>query len=170
MKTFLIAALSSLVLFACSQNAGKKEGTVVQAPAAEQKADGGQPAKTSSMMPMDPDKLIPEVAAKYSGVTVSVIKKADNSSSEIVVPFSQKVAIEGTPLSVEVFSLFPEFKMVEGGVTNTSMEETNPGAKVKIYKDGKEVFNGWLFQSFPGMHGFDDPEFDVIMVNSVLKK
>ena len=171
MKVFLIAVLSLFMFVACSQNAGKKEGTVASVPSAEQKpASNNKDVKVSSVKPLNSDKLIPEVAEKYSGVVISVIKKSDNSKSEVSVPFSARTAISGTPLAVEVLSLFPDFKMVDGGVANASMEEVNPGAKVKIYKDGKEAFSGWLFQNFPGMHGFDDPDFDVVMVRSVPKK
>ena len=177
MKKLLIVPLLSIVLIACSQNAGKKDGVVASAPAPVEhsETDGHdhgsqQPAaKTSSMRPADPDKVIPAVAEKYSGILIGVANKTDKTQKEVAVPFSQRTAIEGTPLSIEVFSLFPDFTMVDGGYANKSMEESNPGAKVKIYKDGQEIFNGWLFQNFPGMHGLNDEQYDIVMINSVLK-
>ena len=171
MKKFLVMIMASAVLVACSQNAGKKEGVVASGSAGGENTAGvNEPAgKTSSMMPADPDKVIPAVAEKYSGILVAVVNKTDNSKKEVAVPFGQRTAIEGTPIAIEVLSLFPNFTMANGGYVNVSMDEENPGSKVKIYKDGNEVFTGWLFQNFPGQHGMDDPQFDVFMINSVLK-
>ncbi len=170
MKKILLIAIS-LMLFACSQNANKKEGVVASnqnAPVAKEgSAENNNATETVSL---DPDKLSKDVAEIYSGIVISVVNKKDNTNKEISIPFSQRTAIENTPLSIEVLSYFPFFKMVDnGGYANVSMDEENPGSKVKIYKDGKEIFNGWLFQNFPGMHGLDDADYDIIMVKSIKK-
>lgn len=170
MKKVLIIALSFMV-FACSQNANKKEGVVADEKVPVAKEDvKNTDNKTSNLSSLDPDKVSKEVADIFSGIVISVVNKKDNSTKEVTVPFSQRVLVEGTPISIEVLSYFPFFKMVDnGGYANVSMEEENPGSKVKIYKDGKEIFNGWLFQKFPGMHGLEDPDYNILMVKSVKK-
>lgn len=171
MKKILLIAIS-LMLFACSQNANKKEGVVASNQNAPVAKEGSAESKNNATesASLDPDKLSKDVAEIYSGIVISVVNKKDNTSKEISIPFTQRTAIEGTPLSIEVLSYFPFFKMVDnGGYANVSMDEENPGSKVKIYKDGKEIFNGWLFQKFPGMHGLDDADYDIVMVKSIKK-
>lgn len=169
MKKILIVLAAVLVVAACSQNSKKEGGTVAVAPAPV--AGEQSPAATTSPAPLPTptNALLPEVAAKYKGVKLEVTKLADKTKSNLSVPFGAKTVIDGTPLLIEVESLFPSFTMVEGGMANKSLNEDNPGAKVKIYKAGAVIFDGWLFQNFPEMHGLEDPEYSVVMVGSVLK-
>jgi len=47
--------------------------------------------------------------------------------------------------------------------TSMSNNPENPAAHVSIYEDGKEVFDGWLFSEFPGMHPFKHARYGVTL-------
>ncbi len=68
-----------------------------------------------------------------------------------------------------VNSYFTNFTISSGGVTNVSMEEKNPGAKVIIYDKDAHVFDSWLFQNHPDMHSFEHPVWQILMISGVKK-
>ncbi len=165
----LVVCFSFSILFvACSQNSKRtpSEGAVPQVNA--MKEAGG--SETSTMGIKTPstenaDVLLPEIAEKYKGIVINVISVKDGKViDEVVLPFKQKTAIKGTPYSITVDSFFTTFKMDEKGVINSSIEESNPATKVKLYKGDELVFDGWLFQNFPDVHQFSDPEYSFVML------
>lgn len=171
MKKLIAGIFVCAALFGCSQNS-KKEGTPMATPVAKEKAVAGDnstsaPMSTQTLKAAKADELLPEVASAYKGIVISVTDIKKGSSMEMEVPFGQEIKIKDTPLSVTVQSFFPDFTMVNGGVANKSMNENNPGAKVVIKKDGNMMFDGWLFQKFPGTHGLEDADYNMIMVKSV---
>ncbi len=171
MKKVLLIMSAVILLAACSQNAKKEGGTVVQ-PAASTGAGAEQMETTpmpEKLMPVDTTKVIPAIAEKYSGAVIDVLHLGSEKIESFDVPFSTKVPLTGTPYSIEVMTLFTDFTMVDGGEANKSLDESNPGVKVNIYRDGKVVFNKWLFQNFPTMHGFVDPDGKVGIIMKATK-
>ena len=168
----LVACLSFSILFvACSQNSkrSKSDGSVPQAIVIKGTGEeAGSPDSTMGIKPpstQNADVLLPEISAKYKGVVINVISVKDGKIiNEVVLPFKKKTAIKGTPYSILVDSFFTTFKMDEKGVINSSMEEVNPATKVKLYKDDKVVFDGWLFQNYPDIHQFTDPEYSFVLL------
>ncbi len=174
----LVVCLSFSILFvACSQNSKRSEsdGSV---PKVNAMKDAGMKAGSSadSTMGIKPpstqnaDVLLPEISAKYKGIVLNVVSVKDGKViNEVTLPFKEKTVIKGTPYSILVDSFFTTFKMDEKGVINSSLEEVNPATKVKLYKDDRIVFDGWLFQNYPDVHQFSDPEYSFILLKGEKK-
>lgn len=165
----LIIAVFSFVA-ACSQNTNKKEfehQPSAQIPS-QPSFQHDEPA-SSNMKVTKPVELLPEISQIYSGIKVAAVNKNDNSKVEVIAPFNTKTQIGDTGLAILVNSYFTNFTISSGGVTNVSMEEKNPGAKVVIFDNDTQVFDSWLFQNHPGMHSFEHPVWQVIMINGVKK-
>lgn len=169
MKKLIAGLFVCALLVGCSQNA-KKDGTPMSAPTKQEssvaKNDTSADTGVQNLKVSKSDELLPEIASAYKGIVVSAADIKKGTNVEMEVPFGTETKINNTPLTIIVQSYFPDFTMVNGGVANKSMTENNPGAKVVIKKDGTMVFDGWLFQKFPGAHGFDDPDYNIIMIKS----
>lgn len=169
----LIACVSFSILFvACSQNSKRpqSDGSVPQVNAMKEagKQIDGSEGSTMGIKPpstQNTDVLLPEIKERYKGIVLNVISVKDGKIiDELALPFKKKTVIKGTPYSILVDSFFTTFKMDEKGVINSSIEEANPATKVKLYKADKVVFDGWLFQNFPDVHQFSDPEYSFILL------
>ncbi len=169
----LVVCVSFSMLFvACSQNSKRSQsaGSVPQAKVVKDSGmkAGGSEDSTMGIKPpstQNADVLLAEIDKKYKGIILNVVSVKDGKIiDEVALPFKKKTAIKGTPYSILVDSFFTTFKMDEKGVINSSMEEVNPATKVKLYKDGKVVFDGWLFQNYPDIHQFSDPEYSFTLI------
>ncbi len=163
----MLMIFTILIIFtACSQNTNRQEFSQNNsAPALSV-----TPKQASANMKLTkPTELLPEIVEKYSGIKILAINKNDGSKIEIVAPFGQKTAIDGTSLEIITASYFTNFTMVDGGVKNVSMEENNPSAKVIIIDNGRQVFDGWLFQEYPDMHPYENPVWRIVLAGAVRK-
>lgn len=163
----LIFVISAVFLFsACSQNTNRQDFEIstntAQVSITPEQASAG-------MKVTEPVELLPEIEKIYSGIQIEAVNKKNNNKINVFVPFNETVKIGDTGLSIYTKSYFTDFTINAGGVKNVSMVEKNPGAKVTITNNGKEVFDGWLFQNFPEMHPFEHPEWKIIMLNGVKK-
>ena len=78
--------------------------------------------------------------------------------SVYTVAIGSQFAIPDTNLAIKVENFLPHFTMAGAVRTSQSNEPKNPAARVRIYEDGKEIFNGWLFSLFPTTHAYAAPE------------
>ena len=164
----LIALLSITILVtACSQNTNKQEFVKAENAAPAQAVTPKQSA--AGMKLTKPTELLPEITEKYSGIRVAALNKDDSSVIEVDAPFNVKTPIGDTGLSIMTTSYFTNFTISSGGVTNVSMEEKNPGAKVILFDNDTVVFDSWLFQNHPDMHSFEHPVWRILMLHGVKK-
>jgi ABC-type Fe3+-hydroxamate transport system substrate-binding protein len=174
MKKTLVALVLSLLLVACSQNTIKDEESKGGAKTATETT---QPVEKSTgeqnVIAAQPERMVTipdEVKQKYKSLIISVTDKKANKDIETEVLIGQKAEASGTALEIEVEYYLPDFTMDGNIMTSKSAKENNPAAKVKIYKGGNEVFDGWLFKNFPDMHPYVDEEYAVSLKGSVVNK
>ncbi|MDR0453526.1 MAG: DUF2155 domain-containing protein [Deferribacteraceae bacterium] len=171
MKKLSVMFLCTLLIFlaACSQNSGKKGAGAGQGTASTQDVHGTDEndAELTGFV-FESDEVDPSILALYTGITVKLTDRESKESRDIFIPFMTPTQLEGTPLTVTVTQFFPDFVMSEKGSATRSLEPKNPGAKVKITGANPE-FEGWLFSNFPDAHPYDNPDFDIAMVNAVEK-
>jgi hypothetical protein len=174
MKKTLVALVLSLLLVACSQNAMKEEDSKSAGKVATKTAE---PVKSNTWehneISEQPERLVTipdEVKQKYKSLIISVTDKKANKDIETEVLIGQKAEASGTALTIEVEYYLPDFTMDGNIMTSKSADENNPAAKVKIYRDGNEVFDGWLFKNFPDMHPYVDEDYAVSLKGSVVNK
>lgn len=172
--TFIVAAAFAA---ACSQGVvDKNKDSQQNGPAAEQ----GMPANPHGDAQADPHagakkerkiNVPKEVSDKYKSLIIEVkdLKKNTTVQSDILI--GQKADVAGTPFSVQVEYYMPDFVIdTDGTITTRSAEEKNPVAKIKVFKDGKVYFDGWLFKAHPEEHGaFQDANYGMSIVKSVQK-
>lgn len=169
MKKFLLVLTVFSLIAACSQNTNKKEFEAQPAAQMPAQPTFNHEQSSSNMKVTKPVELLPEISQIYSGIKVAAVNKNDNSTIEVIVPFSTKTPIGNTGLSILVNSYFTNFTISSGGVTNVSMEEKNPGAKVVLFDNDTQVFDSWLFQNHPDMHSFEHPVWRILMISGVKK-
>jgi hypothetical protein len=112
--------------------------------------------------------VIPEsLKGKWTAVRLLVEDKKANQSQEYVVNIGGELAIPSSSLVVQVAEFLPDLKIEETKFTTASSELKNPAVHVKILDNGKEVFNGWLFQLFPAVHPFQHERYNITLRDSV---
>lgn len=112
--------------------------------------------------------VIPEsIKGKWTAVRLLVEDKKANQSQEYVVKIGDELAIPSSSLVVQVSEFLPDLKIEETKFTTASSELKNPAVHVKILDNGKEIFNGWLFQLFPAVHPFQNERYNITLHDSV---
>jgi hypothetical protein len=112
--------------------------------------------------------VIPEaLKGKWTAVKLQVEDKKANQSQEYVVKLGGELAIPSSTLVVQAEEFLPDLKIEGSSFTTASNELKNPAVHVRILDDGKEVFNGWLFQLFPAVHPFQHERYSITLRDSV---
>jgi len=109
--------------------------------------------------------LVPEsVIGKWQAATFILVDRDRSNAEEITVPLEGEFKFGDGHLKLFLHSFLPDLKINDDNVyTSVSNRPENPAAHVTVYEDGKEVFDGWLFSEFPGIHPFSHPRFGVTL-------
>jgi hypothetical protein len=112
--------------------------------------------------------VIPEsLKGKWTAVRILVEDKKSNQSQEYVVKLGGELAIPSSSLLVKTAEFLPDLKIDGSTFTTASNEMKNPAVHVQILDNGREVFNGWLFQLFPAVHPFQHERYTITLRDSV---
>ncbi len=179
MKKLSVLTLCILLAFtvACSQNSKKRTAgamPVNPTPQTAEQAPEGTPGEgahaniPATKFEVNKEGVDSSITALYKGITIRLTDRKTKQSKDIVIPFSTPTKLEGTPLTVTVTQFYPDFMMSETGYGTRTNEPNNPGAKVKI-EGGTPEFDGWLFVNFPDIHPYDNPDYNVVLINAVKK-
>jgi Uncharacterized protein conserved in bacteria (DUF2155) len=103
------------------------------------------------------------IKAKWKAVKLLVEDKKGKTSNDFTVDFGGKIDVPDTGLSIEVLDFLPDLKIDGNTFTTASNELLNPAAHVRVTENGKEVFNGWLFQLFPSVHPFRHDRYNIVL-------
>ena len=169
--------------FSCSQNTVKEEisdsynesnkqieDKVVVNNEIEEKRTGSTSNSTSSDK-LNLENLLEQVKERFKGVELVVNSKTGGKNIHIDVGIGETVDVADTSLNIEIEAYYPDFIMDElNGIVTKSLDEKNPSAKIKIYKEHNLIFDGWLFKNYPDVHPFDDDEYDIRLIGSKLRK
>ncbi|MBI5136959.1 MAG: DUF2155 domain-containing protein [Nitrospirae bacterium] len=106
----------------------------------------------------------PEVAGRWKAATFILVDRGGSQATEIQVPLEGEYTFGDGHLKLFLHHFLPDLKINDDNVyTSVSNNPDNPAAHVTIYEDGKEVFEGWLFSEFPGIHPFQHPRYGVTL-------
>jgi hypothetical protein len=161
----VVGLLVALILMASCQ---KKETAPPQPQASPQAA--ARQALPTDVPPISgaAPAVIPEsLKGKWTAVKLQVEDKKANQSQEYVVKLGGELAIPSSTLVVQAEEFLPDLKIEGSSFTTASNELKNPAVHVRILDDGKEVFNGWLFQLFPAVHPFQHERYGITLRDSV---
>ncbi|MBI3811305.1 MAG: DUF2155 domain-containing protein [Nitrospirae bacterium] len=146
----------------------KKESPPPPPQAAPQAAP--QPAMPADIPPISgaAPMVIPEtLKGKWKAVKFLVEDKKSNQSQEYVVNLGEELAVPSSSLVVKAEAFLPDLKIEGTTFTTASGELKNPAVHVRILDNGREVFNGWLFQLFPAIHPFQHERYNITLRDSV---
>ena len=102
-----------------------------------------------------PVSVPPDAQSKWKAVVIEVVNKQTNEKKDHVVDIDQSFTIPDTKIRIDVSTFLPDFSMSAKGITSLSNEPRNPAAKVVIYENGRNIFEGWLFKKLPMVHPFE---------------
>lgn len=172
-KVLLVVAFT-IVFISCSQNSKRPGGVDGSKKVSESVLlhDHADDVVVQTAVPSvkvdNSGALIPEIEKLYKGIKLELRdSKTGKKIKDIDLPFKERIAIEPTPYSILTESYFTSFKVEDSGINNISMREENPASKIKIYKGDEVVFDGWLFQNYPDIHQFVDPEYSFYLIEGV---
>jgi hypothetical protein len=112
--------------------------------------------------------VVPDaVKGKWIAIKLRVEDKKVNSSQEYTIDIGGEFPIPDSGLVVKVNEFLPDLKIEGNTFTSASAELLNPSVHVQVLEDGKEVFNGWLFQLFPAVHPFQHERFSIVLREAV---
>ena len=108
--------------------------------------------------------IVPDmVKGKWKSVVFMLEDKISHAITEHTVNIGDEWAVPGSNLKIKTDIFLPDL-IIQGTVfTSVSNELKNPAVHVIISENGKELFDGWLFSLFPGMHSFEHPQFAVTL-------
>jgi hypothetical protein len=131
---------------------------------------GGAPGQAEEG-PRVPNRLeVPEAVTKaYSGIVLAWKDSSNGKEGRVEVPLGGSASIPGTALSVSADVYLPAFTMSAQVITSTGIEPENPAARIRVTEDGKDLFQGWVFQRFPDVHPFTHPRFSLRLDGGVRK-
>jgi hypothetical protein len=157
----LVAAVALMIsLGACK----KKE----EAPISQQGAGGGVqdiPAVAPEIQVVVPEN----VKGTWKAVKLTIEDKVKNTTDDVVVNLGSEYAIPGSKIRIKVGDFLPDFRMQGSVITTASEEPNNPAVHVDVYDGEEQVFKGWLYSRFPGIHPFDQEKYG-IKLKEPLKK
>lgn len=163
MRGKLLVAVAALALVAALGACKKKE----EAPIAAQ-PEMGAPAMPQ-VMPVKEVVVPDSVKGKWTAVKLMIEDKTANTSNDVVIPLGSEQEIAGSKLKIKVVEFLPHFKMQGSVITSASDELENPAVHVFVYENGAEVFKGWLYSKYPGIHPFTHERYGITLKEPVRK-
>ena len=125
------------------------------------------PSQTPPIAGNAPVVMLDAIKDKWTAVKLLVEDKKTNDATEYTVSLGSELAIPDSSLVVRVNQFLPDLKIEGNAFTSASAELLNPSVHVQVLDNGKEIFNGWLFQLFPTVHPFQHERFSITLRDSV---
>ena len=123
----------------------------------------GLPSDTPAISGSAPANIPEGVKGKWAAVRLLIEDKQEDTSKEYTVDLGTDLAIPDSNLVVEVKEFLPDLKIEGNAFTSASNELLNPSVRIAVMEDGKEVFQGWLFQLFPSVHPFQHERYNIVL-------
>ena len=115
-----------------------------------------------------PEVIIPdEVQGQWKAVRIAVTDQDVGEREIYTVEIGSTFTVEDTHLTIEVLNFLPAFVMDGTMMTSASNKTSNPAAQIVIREEGEEVFRGWLFSLYPGVHSFKHSRYSFALVDFI---
>ncbi len=178
-KIIVFTAITMLVfsLAACQKKeepSSAQKSPVPQGPITE--IPGGPPGHGISGQKTEFQVVVPpDVTEQWSGVTIIVDDKKENTKQEFTLNIGEEFQIPESGLTVKVGPFLPDFKMSGTVITSSTSEPNNPSVGVAVFEDGKQLFPssgkwGWLYAKFPTIHSFQHERYSLSLKEAFKKE
>ena len=159
----ILAGLTAGWLTGCSKN----DPASTQGPAPSDSSRQNLPTQTPPI-PGDSSVIVPEAArGRWRAVKLRVQDRQAESYKDYVVTIGSELIVQESVLVVEVMHFLPDLKLEGNVFTSASAELLNPSVHIRVLENGKEIFNGWLFQLFPTIHPFQHGRYSITLMDSI---
>jgi hypothetical protein len=112
--------------------------------------------------------VIPEeVQGQWKSVRIAITDQDVGERDIYTVEIGSTFTVENTQLTIEVLNFLPAFVMDGTRMTSASNNTSNPAAQIVIREEGEEVFRGWLFSLYPGVHSFKHSRYSFTLVDFI---
>lgn len=125
------------------------------------------PSQTPPISGSAPVVIPEDVRGRWVAVRLLVEDKEGESQKEYVVKIGVEFPLPDSNLILKVDNFLPDLKIKDNTFTSASNELLNPSAHLVVMEDGREIFNGWLFQLFPTVHPFNHDRYRITLKDSV---
>ena len=135
-----------------------------------QPAMPGAPHGDTGAPPVEKKIVVPDdVKAGWKAVKIEVEFKEKKSKKVFPIPLNSEFKVPDTDLTLKVGNFLPHFAMAAEQITSNSNTPENPAVQLEVFQGGKEIFHGWLFSKFPGVHPFTHDKYGVALLEGVKK-
>ncbi len=109
-----------------------------------------------------PVNIPEEVKKTWKSAKIAIVDKTTNKTvKELSVKAGQVVEpVKG--LKIKVLYIVPHL-VIDNGYTSASNEPMNPGIIVKVESGGKVIFEGPIYQKFPGFYSINHPKYELLL-------
>lgn len=166
MKKFILIFIILIVfLSACSKN--ESPPPPPQEPPPQEMTVPGH-GDIQMPPPGEMEVIIPPYVKKtWKWVRLTIEDKEKMSSNDFTIEIGGKISIPDTGIEIQTAEFLPDLKIEGNLYTTATTELLNPAIHVIISQNGKEIFDGWLFQKFPTVHPFKHPRFRILFKEPV---
>ncbi|HSG05497.1 MAG TPA: DUF2155 domain-containing protein [Nitrospiria bacterium] len=125
------------------------------------------PAQTPPISGDAPVVIPEDVRGKWAAVRLVVEDKEGETQKEYTLKIGVEFPLPDSNLILKVDNFLPDLKIKDNTFTSASNELLNPSAHLVVTQEGREIFNGWLFQLFPTVHPFNHDRYRITLKDSV---
>jgi len=100
---------------------------------------------------------------RWRGIRIRIVDVPGGRQALWDVHPGRPVPIPGLGLSVKVNVILSHFAMGGGVVRADGDDSGNPAAEVQVFEDGKQVWEGWMFQRFPDLRQFCGNRYQLVL-------
>ena len=109
----------------------------------------------------------PSVQGQWKAVKIAVFDKQTRKQTVYTVDIGSSFVVDDSTLTIKVENFLPAFIMDGKTMTSVSNQTKNPAAQIAISDDGKQLYQGWLFNLYPATHAFQHPRYSFTLVDFV---
>jgi hypothetical protein len=107
------------------------------------------------------------VQGQWKAVRIAVTDQESGERESYAVEVGSTLLVKDAQLSIEIVTFLPAFIMDGSRMTSASNKTSNPAAQIVIREKGEEVFRGWLFSLYPGVHTFRHSRYTFALVDFI---
>lgn len=173
MKKFTLLVAVLMVVALAGAGCKKKEPPPPPMPpqgAAGQPGMPGSPHREGGAPPVEKKIVVPDaVKGSWKAAKIEVEFKAKKNKKAFTVPLNSEFQVPDSDLTLKAGNFLPHFTMTADQITSGSNNLENPALQIKVMQGGKEIFHGWLFSKYPGVHPFQNDKYGLVLLEGIRK-
>ena len=109
-----------------------------------------------------PVNIPEEVKKTWKFAKIAIVDKTTNKTVKELKVKAGEVIEPEKGLKIKVLYIVPHL-VIDNGYTSASNEPMNPGIIVRVESGGKVIFEGPIYQKFPGFYSINHPKYELLL-------